>query len=129
MAKLSDSARALFDAKTFATVSTIQPDGSVQLSVVWVKVDGDDVVFSTKEGRRKHLNLARDPRITLLAMPEGNPYAYTEIRGTATMVTEGGDALIDELSHKYTGAPYAGDQPGDVRLVVRVSADRIVEHG
>jgi PPOX class probable F420-dependent enzyme len=129
MAQLSDSARALFNGKNFATVSTLQPDGSVQLSVVWVTIDGDDVVFSTKEGRRKHVNLARDPRISLLAMPEGNPYAYVEIRGTATMVTEGGDALINELSEKYTGGPYTGDQPGDVRVVVRITADRVVEHG
>ncbi|WP_327289495.1 PPOX class F420-dependent oxidoreductase [Streptomyces sp. NBC_01198] len=129
MAELSQTARALFDGKNFATVATLQPDGSSQLSVVWVTLDGDDVVFSTKEGRRKHLNLVKDPRITLLAMPADNPYAYVEIRGTASMVSEGGDALIDALSQKYTGGPYAGDQPGDVRLVVRVTADRIVEHG
>ncbi|WP_329176080.1 PPOX class F420-dependent oxidoreductase [Streptomyces sp. NBC_01477] len=126
---LSESARALFDGKNFATVATLQPDGSPQLSVVWVTLDGDDVVFSTKEGRRKHLNLVKDPRITLLAMPADNPYAYVEIRGTATMATEGGDELINALSDKYTGGPYSGDQPGDVRLVVRVTADRIVEHG
>ncbi|MFG1810910.1 PPOX class F420-dependent oxidoreductase [Streptomyces sp. NPDC049040] len=129
MAELSTSARALFDGANFATVATLQPDGTSQLSVVWVTLDGDDVVFSTKEGRRKHVNLARDPRITLLAMPADNPYAYVEIRGTATMVTEGGDELINALSEKYTGGPFTGDKPGDVRLVVRISADRVVEHG
>jgi PPOX class probable F420-dependent enzyme len=129
MAELSQKARALFDGNNFATVATLQPDGSSQLSVVWVTLDGDDVVFSTKEGRRKHLNLVKDPRITLLAMPADNPYAYVEIRGTATMVAEGGDDLINTLSQKYTGGPYTGDQPGDVRLVVRVTAERTVEHG
>ena len=128
MTELSEAARALFDEKTFATAATIQPDGQPQLSVVWVKREGDDVVFSTKEGRRKHLNLVRDDRITLLAMPAGNPYAYVEVRGRATMTAEGGDELIDELSEKYTGRPYTGDAPGDVRLVVRVTAERIVEH-
>jgi PPOX class probable F420-dependent enzyme len=129
MAELSQSARALFDGKNFATVATLQPDGTSQLSVVWVAVDGGDVVFSTKEGRRKHLNLVKDPRITLLAMPADNPYAYVEIRGTATMVTEGGNALIDALSQKYTGGPFTGDGPDDVRVVVRVTAERVVEHG
>lgn len=129
MVDLSASARALFEGKTFATVATLQPDGSPQLSVVWVTLDGDDVVFSTKEGRRKHLNLVEDPRITLLAMPAGDPYAYVEIRGTATMTAEGGVALRDALSEKYTGGPYTGDQPGDVRLVVRITAEHVVERG
>lgn len=129
MAALSDSARALIDDTSFATVATIQPDGQPQLSLVWVTREGDDVVFSTKEGRQKHYNLVRDPRLTLLVYPHDKPYSYLEIRGTATLDTEGGDALIDRLSVKYTGGPYAGDQPGDVRVVVRIAADRIVERG
>jgi PPOX class probable F420-dependent enzyme len=129
MVALSDSARQLLDDKSFATVGTIQPDGQPQLSVVWVKRDGDDVVFSTLEGRRKHTNLVRDPRITLLVMLPDQPYAYLEIRGTAAMTTEGGDRLIDDLSHKYTGHSYGSDVPGAVRVNVRVSAQHVVEHG
>lgn len=128
-AALSDRARALIDANNFATVATIQPDGQPQLSVVWVTREGDDVVISTKEGRRKHLNLVKDPRTTVLITPVDNAYEYLEIRGTATLTTEGGDELINALSVKYTGGPFRGDGPGDVRVVVRVSADHIVEHG
>ncbi|MFF7158653.1 TIGR03618 family F420-dependent PPOX class oxidoreductase [Streptomyces sp. NPDC008139] len=129
MAALSDSARALIDDKNFATIATLQPDGQAQLSVVWVTRDGDDVLVSTKEGRRKHLNLLKDPRTTVLVTPVDNPYKYLEIRGTATLTREGGDDLINALSRKYTGEAYGNDEPGDVRVVVRVSADRIVEHG
>ncbi|MBD0735274.1 PPOX class F420-dependent oxidoreductase [Streptomyces sp. CBMA29] len=129
MAALSDSARALIDDKNFATIATLQPDGQAQLSVVWVTRDGDDVLVSTKEGRRKHLNLLKDPRTTVLVTPVDNPYTYLEIRGTATLTREGGDDLINALSRKYTGEAYGNDEPGDVRVVVRVSADRIVEHG
>ncbi|MET9221305.1 PPOX class F420-dependent oxidoreductase [Streptomyces sp. NPDC088197] len=129
MAALPDSARALIDGKNFATIATLQPDGQAQLSVVWVTRDGDDVLVSTKEGRRKHLNLLKDPRTTVLVTPVDNPYKYLEIRGTATLTREGGDDLINALSRKYTGEEYGNDEPGDVRVVVRVSADRIVEHG
>jgi PPOX class probable F420-dependent enzyme len=129
MAALSDSARALIDGKSFATVGTIQPDGQPQLSIVWVTRDGDDVVFSTLEGRRKHTNLVRDPRVTLLITLPENQYAYLEIRGTATLDTTGGDQLIDDLSQKYTGQPYGNDKPGDVRVNVRVKAEHIVERG
>ncbi|MYS23393.1 PPOX class probable F420-dependent enzyme [Streptomyces sp. DvalAA-14] len=129
MPDLSDSARALIDANSYATVGTIEPDGQPQLSLVWVTREGDDVVFSTLASRRKHANLDRDPRITLLiTLPEA-PYAYLEIRGTATMDTEGGDKLINDLSLKYTGKPYTSDLPGAVRVVVRVTAGHVVEHG
>lgn len=129
MATLSDSARVLLDDKTFATVATIQADGRPQLSVVWVTRDGDDILFSTLEGRQKHRNLLRDPRVTLLAHPADNPYSYLEVRGTATLTTQGGPELIDTLSVKYVGQPYADDKPGDVRVVVRITPEHVVERG
>ncbi|WNI17052.1 PPOX class F420-dependent oxidoreductase [Actinacidiphila sp. ITFR-21] len=128
MAALSDAARALIDGKNFATVGTIQPDGRPQLSLVWVDRDGDDVLFSTLEGRRKHANLVADPRITLLISPVENPYAYLEIRGTATLETEGVTQLIHDLGIKYTGEPY-GDGAKAPRVTVRISADHVVEYG
>lgn len=129
MAALSDKARALIDGKNFATVATVQPDGSPQLSIVWVTRDGDTLLFSTLEGRRKHLNLVRDPRITVLVQPADNPYAYLEIRGTGALVSDGAPELIDTLSVEYTGKPYGGDGPDDVRVIVAVTAEHIVERG
>ncbi|WP_372343764.1 PPOX class F420-dependent oxidoreductase [Streptomyces sp. KL116D] len=129
-AQLSDELKALLDTKTFIAVATIQPDGSPQVSPVWVKRDGDDVLFSTTIGRRKEKNLRRDPRVTVLVQPADNPYAYAEIRGTADITTEGGQELIDELSVKYTGKKYAEFNPasGDdaQRVVVRVQARKVV---
>ncbi|MGH4029508.1 PPOX class F420-dependent oxidoreductase [Actinomycetota bacterium Odt1-20B] len=129
-AELSDTLKELLDTPVFITVATIQPDGSPQLSPVWVKRDGDDVLFSTTLGRRKEQNLRRDPRITVLFQPFDAPYTYAEIRGTASMTTEGGQELIDELSLKYTGKKYAEFNPGSAddaeRVVVRVSARKVV---
>lgn len=127
MAALSEQARALIDGKNFATVATIQPDGRPQLSVVWVTRDGDDVLFSTLEGRRKHLNLLVDPRISLLIYPADNPYAYLEIRGTAALISENAPQLINDLSLEYTGKPFTNDGPDDVRTIVRVTPQRVVE--
>lgn len=125
--QLSDRAKALIDAKSFAVISTIQPDGSPQSSVVWVKRDGEDVLFSTVEGRRKHLNLVKDPRITLVVNPPESPYEYFEVRGSVTMTTEGGRELIDELAGKYRGEEvYKFDGPDDVRVVVRLSPRKVV---
>ena len=88
---LNDKAKALLDKpKQFATISTIEPDGRPQSSVVWYVRDGDDVLVSTVADRRKHKNMVRDPRVTLLVYDAENPYEYVEIRGRVQMTTEGG---------------------------------------
>lgn len=129
-AALSEELRSLLDTPVFVTVATIQPDGSPQLSPVWVKRDGDDVLFSTTRGRRKEQNLSRDPRVSFVVQPFAAPYTYAEIRGVAALTTEGGDELIDELSVKYTGKKYAEFNPAsdddDERVVVRITPEKIV---
>jgi PPOX class probable F420-dependent enzyme len=129
-AALSDQLKSLLDTPIFVTLATIQPDGSPQVSPVWVKRDGDDLLISTTVGRRKEQNLRRDPRVTVLVQPSDAPYTYAEIRGTARLSTEGGQELIDELSLKYSGKMYAEFNPesakDDPRVVVRVSARKIV---
>ncbi|MDT0322884.1 PPOX class F420-dependent oxidoreductase [Streptomyces millisiae] len=130
---LSAPLKALLDEKVFVTIATIQPDGSPQLSPVWVKRDGDDLLISTTRGRRKELNIRREPRVTVLVQPADQPYSYAEIRGAATLTEEGGNALIDELSLKYTGKPYAEFNPASAqdapRVVVRITARKIVGQG
>ena len=79
-------------------------------------------------GRRKHLNIERDPRVTVLVYPRDDPYTYVEVRGTATMTLEGGRDLIDRLNEAYTGTGrYRGDDGTDnVRVVVRLTPDKVV---
>ncbi|GGS51794.1 MULTISPECIES: PPOX class F420-dependent oxidoreductase [Streptomyces] len=129
-AALSDSLKSLLDDKVFIVVGTVQPDGSPQMSPVWVKRDGDDLLFSTTVDRRKEKNLRRDPRVTVVVMDPSNPYAYAEIRGTAEVTTEGGRELIDELSRKYTGKDYADFNPASKddaeRVVVRITPQKVV---
>ncbi|MFJ2865009.1 PPOX class F420-dependent oxidoreductase [Kitasatospora sp. NPDC087314] len=125
--QLSDRAKALIDGKSFAVVSTIQPDGSPQSSVVWVERDGEDILFSTVEGRRKHLNLLKDPRISLVVNPPESPYEYLEVRGSATLTTQGGRELINRLAAKYRGEDvYTFDGPEDVRVIVRLTPRKVV---
>ncbi|MBO0652830.1 PPOX class F420-dependent oxidoreductase [Streptomyces triculaminicus] len=130
-AELSEDLKKYIDDNpVFATVATVQPDGSPQLSVTWIKRDGNDLLISTTVGRRKESNLRRDPRATIMINPPNAPYTYVEVRGTADITTEGGDELIDELSRKYTGKDYADFNPAAgqdaQRVVVRVSPRRTV---
>ncbi|MGW7328934.1 PPOX class F420-dependent oxidoreductase [Streptomyces sp. NPDC054840] len=130
-AALSDDLKKLIDdSPVFATVATIQPDGSPQLSITWLTRDGDDLLISTTVGRRKEKNLRTDPRITVMINPADAPYSYAEVRGTAALTTEGGQELIDALSRKYTGKGYADFNPASKedaeRVVVRVTPRKVV---
>ncbi|MFK0215338.1 MULTISPECIES: PPOX class F420-dependent oxidoreductase [unclassified Streptomyces] len=130
-AALSDDLQKLIDdTPVFATVATVQPDGSPQLSITWLARDGDDLLISTTVGRRKETNLRRDPRVTVMINPANAPYTYAEIRGTATLTTQGGQELINELSRKYTGKDYADFNPASAedsdRVVVRITPRKIV---
>ncbi|RKN09718.1 PPOX class F420-dependent oxidoreductase [Streptomyces radicis] len=130
---LPEGLKAVLDGKVFVTVATIQRDGSPQLTPVWVKRDGDDLLISTTVGRSKERNLRRDPRVTVQVLPAEAPYSYATVYGTAELTTEGGQELIDDLALKYVGAKYAEFNPSAAqdapRVVVRVTAERIVGQG
>jgi PPOX class probable F420-dependent enzyme len=128
MTSLPERARELIDGPNFATVTTIQPDGAPQASVVWVKRDGDDVLFSTVKHRRKSRNLVADPRASVVIYEAANPYEYLEIRGTATIIDDPEGSLIEELAQKYTGESFQ-DAPGNQRVIVRVSPSHVVIGG
>ena len=124
---LNDTAKSLLDKpKQFAVVTTIEPSGQPQSSVVWYERDGDDILISTVEGRRKHQNLVRDPRATVLVYDTDNPYSYVEVRGHVVMTREGGRELIDKFARAYQGWDRypADDGTDNVRVVVRVIPDK-----
>src|ERR1700761_978431 len=100
---LPERVRELFGGPNFVTLATIDPDGQPQLSVVWAKLDGDDLLISTIKGRRKYANLVREPRASALVYPADDPYSYAEIRGKVTITEDPQAELINELAVKYTG--------------------------
>lgn len=119
---------ALLAAPNHAVVSTLNPDGSILATVVWIDtVDGQPAVNSAL-GRRWPTNLQRDPRIAVVVYEQDNPYNFVEIRGTASATTEGADAHIDRLAKKYIGADeYPYRQEGEQRVTF-VIAPRTVRH-
>ncbi|MFF3462971.1 PPOX class F420-dependent oxidoreductase [Streptomyces sp. NPDC001984] len=121
-----DSVRALLDAKNFAGVATLGPDGAPQNSVVWIKREGDTVLFSSVEARQKVRNLRRDPRISLSVFDLANPYASVEIRGTAEILPDDAKRLPCELSHKYLGIDPPAEKEDEVRAIVRVVPRKVV---
>jgi PPOX class probable F420-dependent enzyme len=124
---LPELTRRLLDANVFVVLATVNPDGAPQSSVIWAKRDGDEVVFSTIRGRRKTLNMQRDPRVSLCAYDPVDPNHYVEIRGTVTLTEDGGPDLIQELSMRYDGVRFTESDPANVRVVCRVTPSRVIE--
>ena len=118
--------RDLLDGKSFATVATLQPDGSPQATVVWIERDDDTVQFSTSADRRKARNLKRDPRISVNAYLPEDPYTAVEIRGRAELIDDPQRELPMRLSRKYTGQDWPEEGPEVHRLIVRVHPTKVV---
>jgi PPOX class probable F420-dependent enzyme len=122
---LNEPTRRLLDGRNFATVATLNPDGGPHSAVVWVLRDGDAVLFSTTAARQKARNLARDPRISVSVFDLANPYDSVEIRGTAELIEDVDRSLPNALSHKYLGEDPPPEPDGVVRLIVRVTPERV----
>ncbi|CAM4038709.1 PPOX class F420-dependent oxidoreductase [Nocardia ninae] len=124
-----DLKKHLDESKVFATVATVGPNGQPHLTVIWLKRDGDDLLFSTTTDRQQGKNLARDPRVTVMINPPENPYTYAEVRGTARLTPDPDKTLPDELSLKYTGQKYLDFNPASVndgpRVIVRVTPRKV----
>jgi PPOX class probable F420-dependent enzyme len=121
---LNDETRRLLDGRHYAVLSTINPDGGPQGSVMWVGRDGDDVLMSTIAGRRKHRNLERDPRASITVLDADDPENYVELRGRVTITEDVGRAFDTKLSWKYDGRDPDPDAPGAVRLILRMQVDK-----
>ncbi|MCX6411473.1 MAG: PPOX class F420-dependent oxidoreductase [Actinobacteria bacterium] len=120
---ISDNARVLLEQPIFASLATIGPDGHPQVTVIWLHVEGDKVVFNTAEGRAKHRNMVADPRVTVMLLDPENGYRYAELRGTVEVTTDGADASIDELAQKYLGTDYPFRRDGEVRVKVLMNVN------
>lgn len=122
-----DSVRALLDGRNFASVATLRPDGAPQTSVVWIKREGDTVLFSSLEDRQKVRNLRHDPRVSVSVFDLANPYTSVEIRGTAEILPDEGKRLPHELSHKYLGIDPPAEKDDQTRVIIRVVPRKVAE--
>src|SRR2546423_15379275 len=115
----------------FAHLATLNPEGSPQVTPVWVDFDGTNVIVNTARGRVKAKNLAREPRVALSIADPQNPYRYLGVQGRVVEMTEkDGDAHIDKMAKKYLGKDtYPFRQPGEVRVIVRISPDKVHING
>ena len=131
MATIPASHADLLTKPAFANLATLNPDGSPQVTPVWVDFDGSHAIVNTARGRVKAKNLAREPRVALSIADPENPYRYLGIQGRVVEMTEkGGDAHIDKMAKKYLGKDsYPGRKAGEVRIIVKIAPDKVHTNG
>lgn len=128
---LSNGVRKLLESPNFAHLATVMPDGSPQVTPVWVDYDGEHVLINTAEGRQKPRNLRSDPRVALSVVDQGNAYAWVAIRGRVVELThENADEHIDRLSKKYLGRDsYPARKAGEQRVIVKIEPEHVASMG
>lgn len=128
---LTEDVRRALTAGRLGHLTTINPDGSPQVSVVWIGLDGDDIVIGHLMQGRKVTNIARDPRVALTVEAEGaNPVGMTNyliVHGTAHLVEGGAPELLQRLAEVYVGPgvkfpPFDDPPPGNV---IHITVERI----
>jgi PPOX class probable F420-dependent enzyme len=127
MSGLENGAKALLTEAFPGWATTVRRDGSLHNTVVWVDVDGDDVIFNTAIGRAKEKHLRADPRVSVSMVDPNDAFRAVSVSGQATLEEEGADAVIDRLANKYLGVdryPYRSAE--EQRITVRVRPERVI---
>jgi PPOX class probable F420-dependent enzyme len=134
--KLNDAAREFIGDGADATLVTLNPDGSPQVSVVWVVVestgDGDELVSAHLAEYRKTRNVRRDPRVavTIVKPTPGQQSPYLSVEGTARITEGGAPELLSTLATAMLGSdehfPPPNSPPG---LLTRIRIEKVGGYG
>lgn len=111
----------------YCQVSTLMPDGSPQITQVWVDTDGEHILINTAEGRQKVSNARRDPRVAVNVVDTANAWRIAMVRGKVVdITTEDADDFIDRLAKKYLNVDaYPLRRPDEVRVTMKIVPDKI----
>ena len=129
MAELTNDQRQLLQKPNYGVLGTLRPDGTPQLTTVWVDAEDGYVLVNTAEGRFKERYVRRDPRVSLYVRDEDDPYKWLAVTGRAELVSEGAEEHIDKLAKKYTGEDtYPWRREGERRVIIRFRPDRVIAY-
>ncbi len=125
--QMSEGVRKLFEEANFGHLATVMPDGSPQVTPVWVDYDGTHILVNTAEGRQKPRNIRRDPRVAIDVVRQGSEYAFAQVRGRVVEITtEGAEEHIDRLAKKYLGRDkYPFRQASERRIILKIAPEHV----
>jgi len=135
MSTIPESVRAVLESSALAHLVTLEPDGSPQVSIIWVGLEGDEIVAGHLAERRKVRNIRNDPRVVVSFetnnLNERGLVEYLVIHGTARITDGGAPALLQRLAHTYLGPDVEFPPPGAAQpgYITHITVDRIAGVG
>jgi len=117
----------LLNGKNLVFIATIMKDGSPQVSPVWANLEDEHIMVNTAEGRIKHKNVLRDPRIALSIVDSNNPLDMTSIKGTVVEIIPDYDYIhANKLTKKYLGKEtYPFRHENEKRIIFKIKPQKI----
>ncbi len=124
---MDEKAVRLFQGKNLVHIATIMKDGSPQVSPVWADYDDGYILINTAEGRIKHKNVLRDPRVSVSVVSEDNFLDMATIRGKVEQIIPDADyEHADKLTRQYLGHQhYPFKQPGEKRIIFKIRPEKV----
>jgi PPOX class probable F420-dependent enzyme len=135
MGSIPPSVRAVLESSAVAHLVTLAPNGDPQVSIVWVGLEGDEIVAGHLAERQKVRNIRNDPRVVLSFETNGHNerglVEYLVVHGTARISEGGAPALLQRLAHTYLGPDVEFPPPGVAQpgFITHVTIDRITGVG
>ncbi len=117
----------LFQDKNLVFIATLMKDGSPQLSPVWANYEDGFIFVNTAEGRIKHKNVLRDPRVAVSVVSKDNPLDMTTLRGTVVeMIPDYDYKHADKLTLQYMGRDhYPFKREDEKRIIFKIKPERV----
>ena len=117
----------LFSEKNLVFIATIMKDGSPQVSPVWANYEDGYVLINTAEGRIKHKNILRDPRVAVSVVSKNNPLDMTTIRGIVEELIPDYDYKhADKLTKQYMARDhYPFKRADEKRIVLKIKPNKV----
>tara|TARA_B100001167_G_scaffold20760_1_gene10998 strand:- start:436 stop:831 length:396 start_codon:yes stop_codon:yes gene_type:complete len=124
---MDPKAKELFQKKNLVFIATINPDGSPQLTPVWGNYSDEHILINTAEGRIKHKNVQKDPRVAVSVVDYSNPLNMTTIRGKVIQIIPDYDySHINKLTKQYMGiSEYPYKRENEKRIILKIKPEKI----
>ena len=124
---MDSKAEALLNGKNLVFLATIMADGSPQVTPVWGDFEDSHIRINTAEGRLKHKNILRDPRVAVSVVDSKNPLDMTSIRGKVVEIIPDYDYKhADSLTKQYMDKEtYPFKRPNEKRIILKIKPEKI----
>ena len=111
----------ILEGKNFASLATINSDGSPQVSVVWIDYKDNHILINTAKNRIKTNNMKRDPRVSISVTDAKNPYYQITFKGIVKNISESNaDDHIHSLAKKYLNQDKYPNSDKEIRVIVSI---------